>query len=154
MRKKWLVAGLLGWSLLGPGPASAGDSIYGTVTAVESATQVTLEAGGQQIEVRIAGIEAPEAGLLADQARQLVADLVLGENARLRPERVLEEDVMVGRLFTADPSTGIRDVAVELVRAGLARRQQGFDYKYGELAAAEREARAAARGIWGQTPIG
>ena len=55
---------------------------------------------------------------------------------------------MMVRLFTDDPDIGIKEVSVELVRAGLARRPKGFDFKYGELAAAEREAQAAKRGLW------
>jgi endonuclease YncB( thermonuclease family) len=55
---------------------------------------------------------------------------------------------MLARLFTAEPAIGIGDVGLELVRAGLARRQPNYDYKYGELAAAEKEARTAKRGLW------
>jgi endonuclease YncB( thermonuclease family) len=55
---------------------------------------------------------------------------------------------MMARLFTDDPEIGIKEVGVELVRAGLARRQKGFDLKYGELAAAEKEAQGARRGLW------
>ena len=48
---------------------------------------------------------------------------------------------MWARLLTADSVVGLnRDVGLELVRAGLARRRQDYDYKYGELSAAENEA--------------
>jgi endonuclease YncB( thermonuclease family) len=66
-----------------------------------------------------------------------------------------ENGEMVARLLTDDPVNGIKDVGLELVRAGLARRQQGedaqFDYKYGDLSAAEREAQKARLGIWATT---
>jgi endonuclease YncB( thermonuclease family) len=52
---------------------------------------------------------------------------------------------MLGRLDTDDPAIGIKDVGVELVRAGLARVQPGFG---GDLAKAENEARQAGRGLW------
>ena len=40
----------------------------------------------------------------------------------------------------------------KLLRAGLARKQPGYDEKYRELAAAESEARAAGRGLWASAP--
>ena len=40
---------------------------------------------------------------------------------------------------------------MELLRAGMARREEGYDYKYGELSAAEKEAQTAKRGLWAQT---
>jgi endonuclease YncB( thermonuclease family) len=138
---------------LGGGPAFAGDSFYGTVTEVKSAEVVTLDSGAGAAEVRLVGIDTPAEGPIASQAKQLVTDLVLGKHARMRLDHLADSGVMVGRLTTDDPALGIRDVAVELVRAGLAQREQGFDYKYGELAAAEREARAAKRGLWASAPI-
>jgi endonuclease YncB( thermonuclease family) len=164
MRKRWYAGGLLGLLALAMGlrPAFAGDSLYGKVTAVKSAEVVVFEydAGSSgrtatrktgQYDLRIVGIDAPESGSAARQARQLVASLVLGKNARMRFEYRNKNGEMLSRLFTDDPTAGIKDVGLELVRAGLARRQSDYDYKYGELSAAEREARAAGRGLWAQT---
>jgi endonuclease YncB( thermonuclease family) len=164
MRKRW-AGGLLGLLVFGTGllPAFAGDSLYGRVTAVKSAEVVVFEygaAGGPgrsaarttgRYDLRIVGIDAPESGALAREARQLVADLVLGKNARMRFEYRNKNGEMLSRLFTDDPAAGIKDVGLELVRAGLAQRRPDYDYKYGELSAAEREARAAGRGLWAQT---
>lgn len=140
----------MGLLLLGAGlaPAFAGDSLYGKVTAVKSAEVVTLDYGEGEYEVRLIGIDAPKDGPFAEAARKLVADLVLGKSVHIRFEGRGAKDQMLSRLFTNDPALEIKDVGVELVRAGLAQRQQDFDYKYGELAAAENEARAAKRGLW------
>lgn len=131
-------------------PAFAGDSLYGRVVAVREAHTVTFDYGDGQYELRMIGIEVPKDGQLAREAVALVAKLVLGKNARMRFEGRSADGVMWVRLFTDDPELGIRDVAVELARAGLAVRSQTATdaYKYDELAIAEREARAARRGRW------
>ena len=131
-------------------PAFAGDSLYGRVVAVREAHTVTFDYGDGQYELRMIGIEVPKDGQLAREAVALVAKLVLGKNARMRFEGRSADGVMWVRLFTDDPELGIRDVAVELARAGLAVRSQTATdaYKYDELAVAEREARAARRGRW------
>ena len=147
MGKLWgivVFTGVLLWGV----PAFAGDSLYGKVTKVKSAELVVLDYGEGEYDVRLIGIDAPKAGPLAEEARKLVADLVLGKNARIRFEGRGAREEMVSRLLADDPVLGVKDVGVELVKAGLAQRQQNFDYKYGELTAAENEARTAKRGLW------
>jgi micrococcal nuclease len=151
MSQRWVMRGLVCLAALGAGaaPASAGDSLWGKVTVVKEPTLVTLDYGTGSYAIRIVGIDAPEAGdPLRAQAQAFVSDLVLGKNARMRLHRRGDNDELICRLFTDDPMIGIKEVGVELVRAGLARRQAGYDEKYGELAAAESEARAAGRGLW------
>jgi endonuclease YncB( thermonuclease family) len=142
-----LLAGLL--------PAFAGDSLYGKVTEVRSADVVILDYGTGNYVIRIIGIAVPKEGPMASEAKQFVAKLVLGKNARMRLQGRGPNGEMVSQLLTADPEIGFKDVGLELVRAGLARRQQGddikFEYKYGELSIAEREAQKAQRGIWATT---
>jgi endonuclease YncB( thermonuclease family) len=154
MRHKWATAGLVGVLMLPVGifGTSAGDSLYGTVTAVRSAEIVVFDYGPGQYVVRIVGINAPTDTSFARQATQFVANLVLKRKARIRLEGRAPNGQMVSRLFTADSVIGIKDVGLELVRAGLARRQASYDYKYGELAAAENEARQARRGLWATAP--
>ena len=129
-------------------PAFAGDSAYGKITEVRRADLVVMSIGDNQLELRLIGIEVPDDGLITDQATEFVSNLVLGKNARMRfAGRTTSGDMLV-RLLTDDSENGIQDVAVELVSAGLARRQDEFDFKYGELAAAESEARDERRGLW------
>lgn len=154
MKQGWARRGLclvvLGAALV---PAYAGDSLWGKVTEVKEATLVTLDYGSGAYDIRIVGIEAPKAGEAhAAEARKFVSDLLLGKNARMRLHGRNEKGEMVCRLFTDDPVIGIKEVGVEMARAGLARRQPGYDEKYGELSAAENEAREAQRGIWAPAP--
>jgi len=155
MRQKWYAPVALSLALVAAAvaPAAAGDSLWGRVTAVKEPTLVTLDHGSGSYEIRIVGIDAPNPGeALQAEALKFVSDLVLGKNARMRLHRRGANDELVCRLFTDDPVIGIKEVGVELVRAGLARRQPDYDEKYGELAAAEGEARAAGRGLWASAP--
>jgi len=149
MRKKCAIAGVVGFIILWVGllPAVGGDSLYGKVTAVKSPQVVVLDYRTGHYNVRIVGIDVPE-GPVAKQAQQFLTKLLLGKHARMRLEQRARNGDMVARLFTDDPVLGIKDVGVELVRNGLARRHEKFDYKYGELAAAESEAKKARRGLW------
>jgi endonuclease YncB( thermonuclease family) len=139
---------LLGYALQPLSGAYAGDSLYGTVADVKSADVVTFDYGSGRYDIRLIGIEAPKEGPISREATQFVANLVRGKKARMRFEFRAPNGQMVSRLFTDDPATGIKEVGVELVRAGLARRQKDYDYKYGELSAAENEAQNARRGLW------
>jgi len=118
------------------------------VTEVKSGKVVTLDYGAGQYVVRLIGIELAKDKRLGDRAAAMVRKMVLGKNARMRFEGLGEDGLMQARLYTDDPILGIREVAPALVRAGLATRQKGFDFKYGELSAAESEARSAHRGVW------
>lgn len=131
-------------------PARGGDSMYGTVTEVRSADVITFDYGEGKYQVRIIGIEVPRAGTLARRAKQFVTNLVLNKKVRLRFDHRTPNGEMVCRVFTDEPNTGIKEVGVELLKAGFARRQRGYDYKYGELSAAENDAKKARRGIWAQ----
>jgi endonuclease YncB( thermonuclease family) len=125
----------------------------GPVTTVKEPTLVTLDYGSGSYEIRIVGIDAPREGEAQyAQATKFVSEMVLDKHARMRLVRRGANDELICRLFTDEPVIGIKEVGVELVRAGLARRQPGYDEKYGELAAAESEARAAGRGLWASAP--
>jgi micrococcal nuclease len=151
MKTKW-IPNLLGSLLLLAAtlqPAHAGDSLYGKVTSVKSAEVVVLDYGAGSYDIRIVGIDAPKAGEpRAEDARKFLSDLLLGKNARMRLVRRDPSGEMVCRLFTDDPVIGIKEVGVEMLRAGLARHRSDYEEKYGELGKAEAEARAAQRGIW------
>lgn len=150
MRNKWVGSVFMSFLILGGGfyPVFAGDSIYGKITEVKSAEVVVLDYGSGKYNVRIVGIDAPKTKQLASEAKEFVEKLLLGKNARMRFEYRAKNGEMVSRLQTDDPQIGIKDVGVELVKAGLARRQSNYDYKYGEMSAAENEARTTKRGLW------
>jgi endonuclease YncB( thermonuclease family) len=123
----------------------AAKSIYGQMTAITSPNLMTLDYGAGTYTIRVANIDVPTNEPYASAARQFVTNLVLGKNVRLRFISRAPNGEMLGRLDTDDPAIGIKDVGVELVRAGLARVQPGFG---GDLAKAENEARQAGRGLW------
>jgi endonuclease YncB( thermonuclease family) len=135
-------------------PAFAGDSIFGKITEVRSGEVAVLDYGQGQYTIHIIGIDAAVTPALTEEARQFVSKLVLDKNVQLRFGGRAPNGEMFGQLLTVgDP---IKDVGLELVKAGLARRKPGdehlYGYKYGELSAAEREAQRAKRGLWAQTP--
>lgn len=158
MRKRSLIRGFLGLLILGAGHRQvfAGDSVYGKVRSV-SGELVTFNHRAGTYVIRIAGIEVPPT-FRAEETT--LVDRLLGatRNARMRLVRREKNGEMVSQLLTdnPDPKIGIRDLGVELLREGLARRFVGpkavsdeeFGYKYGELEAAEAEARKAPRGLW------
>ena len=152
MRRKRMGARVLGLLIVlaSLGTALAGDSLYGKVTEVRSGELVVLDYGTGTYTVRLIGIDAPKEGAPATEATSFVSKMVLGKNARIRFDHKAANGEMVSRLLADDPKSGVKDVGIELIRAGLARRQQNYDYKYGELAAAEEEAKKARRGIWAQ----
>jgi endonuclease YncB( thermonuclease family) len=127
-------------------------ALSGTVTEVPRAGVAVLNVGATRYIVRISGIEVPVDAAIAGQARQYIGDLMLGRSATLRFVSRAPNGELSGRLLVADPVVGIKDIGVELVRRGLARRQPGgetrYGYKYGELSAAEREAQINHRGLW------
>jgi len=129
-------------------PADAGDSVYGKIIEVRSADVVVLDYGAGQYVIHIVGIDAPKDEPLAGEAKKFMTDLVLGKNVRMRIESRAENGDLIALLSTDDPAVGVRDVGIELVKSGLAQRQRAYDYKYGELSAAENEAKKSKRGLW------
>ena len=146
-----LLTMLFAVATLNPGllrSAQAGDSIYGTVVAVKSPTLLTLDYGRSSRNIRLVGVEVPRALQISKAAESFVSRLTLNRKARLRFYYRDRNGVMVGRLQTDDREVGLKDVGLELVRAGLLQRHKGFDYTYKELSAAELEARRGRRGLW------
>jgi endonuclease YncB( thermonuclease family) len=132
-----------------PATARAGDSLYGTVTAIRQGNVITFDHGAGSFDIRLAGIDLPEDAALSRAADVFVTELILGKPARLRFDGRTAEGEMVGRMYTDDPKLGIKDVALELVRAGLAKPSGTYaGYKYAELTRAAAEARANKAGIW------
>jgi endonuclease YncB( thermonuclease family) len=134
--------------------AFAGDSVVGKITAIKSAEVVTLDYGAGTYDIRIAGIELPKDRTMRSRASEALSRMVLGKTVRLRfygrgPDGLMYGRLLIGGIGSGRASETVRDVGVELVRAGFF---QGFNdgYKYGEMTQAEAEARANRRGLWRQ----
>jgi hypothetical protein len=131
--------------------AHAGDSFVGRVTAVKSANLITMQQGDIVYDVRINGIVVDKDAALARQARNVLTTLVLDRTVRLRFDKLIDGQ-MTGRIRIGGigkPEEPVKDAGVELVRAGVVRADAAYPkYRYGQMQAAEAEARQARRGVW------
>jgi endonuclease YncB( thermonuclease family) len=129
--------------------AMAAKVFSGKVTEVRSADLIVVNYGPGQYVVRLAGINPGAEGTIAEDAKKFVTDAVLGKVVRAKFDSRDANDEMISQVYVGEPG---EDVGLELVRAGLAQRQEGpdpqFGYKYDELSKAENEAREAKRGLW------
>ena len=130
----------------------AGDSLVGRVVAVKSGDLITLDYGAGREEVRIAGIEIDRREPMALEAKEALSDMILDKVVRLRFDGYLPNGEMSGRLWLGGiggSDERVRDVGVELVRAGKVRSVKGYpEYKYGEMSRAQAEAIQTRRGVW------
>jgi endonuclease YncB( thermonuclease family) len=143
-----VLAGLLLVACGRPGqaPADAGP-VLETIADGDSFT--ALLPGGARAGVRIAGIDAPEKDQpWADASRAHLAELLARGGLRIDTVKTDPYGRQVARV-----RAGGRDVGLEQVRAGLAwhfvryAADQDADER-ARYAQAEREARAARRGLW------
>ena len=106
-------------------------------------------AGGERVAVRVAGIDAPEKDQPhADEARDALTRLLAAPGLVVEPFKTDPYGRQVARV-----RAGGQDVALAMVRAGLAWHfvRYAADQTAAEreqYARAEREARAARRGLW------
>jgi len=112
---------------------------------------------GRRIRVRLAGIDAPERNQpYADHARRRLAEALRGAPVRLDPIKRDPFGRLVARVWVRRGDSPEVDIALALVRAGLAwhfaryRADQTAD-EFERYAQAQREARAARLGLW-RTP--
>lgn len=134
-------------------PAAAGDATYGTVAAVKSANTVSFKHDSGTYDVLVAGVMAPEKRADADRSRRFVAEMAMGQRAQFRLDGRNAQGVMVGKIYLEDASGKVRDLGIEMVRAGLAMPAREYrGYKYGEMNAAMTEARSKKVGIWKTAP--
>jgi micrococcal nuclease len=114
------------------------------VAVIDGDTLTVLDAANRQQRVRLAGIDAPERGQpFGTKARERLASLTMGKPVAVHSQG---QD-KYGRMI-ASIEAGGQDVGQQLVAAGLAWHYTRYSDDAG-LAAAEREARAARRGLWG-----
>jgi micrococcal nuclease len=133
---------VLGWP---PHHVQANATFVGTVVAVQDGDTISVMRDGRAERVRVDGIDAPERGQdFGKRAKQLLSNLVFGKIVDVEVRDTDRYGRTVGRV-TVDG----HDAGLDMVRAGLA-----WHYiRYSNdplLARAEREARAAHRGLWVQ----
>ena len=104
---------------------------------------ITVLSGTERTKIRLQGIDTPERGQdFSKKATRFTSRLVAGQQVRIFPR---ERD-RYGRLV-ARVEVDTKDVALELVKAGLAWHYKRYSSDLG-LAAAEQQARAEKLGIW------
>jgi endonuclease YncB( thermonuclease family) len=98
---------------------------------------------GEQVEVRLADVDAPERGqCYAWEAKLALIDLVRGKRLTVVPREIDRHGRMVARVWVRE-----MDVSRELVKQGAAWFYPAYA-KDGTLRELERQARAAKRGLW------
>jgi endonuclease YncB( thermonuclease family) len=126
-------------------PAIAAEPLTGKVVSVTDGDTVrVLDANNVQHKVRLNGIDAPERGQpFGTVARDRLASLVMGKAVTVHDDGRDKWGRTLGRIEIEG-----QDVNRTLVAEGLAWHYVKFS-KDARLAAAERQARAAGRGLWG-----
>lgn len=131
-------------ALLVAGGCGAAESLSGRVVSVRDGDTLEVMRAGRAVRVRLWGVDCPElAQAFGQRAKQRTSDLVFGREVRVT---VVDHD-RYGRLVGQVGIDG-RDLGEALIQAGMAwwYRHHAPDRRSYEQA--EREARAARRGLW------
>lgn len=120
------------------------DTRTGTVVAVHDGDTISVRTANETIRVRLVGIDCPEVGQpWSARAKRFTSDLVFGKQVTIERHGTDRYDRLLGRVLVDGT-----DVNEALVRNGLA-----WQYEFAAhdpvLAEAERAARAARVGLWG-----
>lgn len=114
-----------------------------TVIRVKDGDTITVESGGQEVDIRLAGIDAPESDQAhGPEALRVLRALVDGRDVELELVGGDAYRRIVARVFAANI-----DVNAELVRRGLVWVPRDYD-PAPDLIHLEDEAREARRGLW------
>jgi micrococcal nuclease len=128
---------------------TAADTLTGKVVKIADGDTVTILVGGNQVRVRLFGIDAPERGQdYSRKSREALADLVFGKDVRVVVHDKDRYDRTVGDIYV-----GNTFVNEKLIKEGWAWNYARYSHSrhYAEL---EREAREAKKGLWaGRTPM-
>ena len=118
--------------------------ISGKVVKVQDGDTITVLEGKTQHRVRLDGIDCPELKqAYGQQAKQYTSILVFGKKVRV----LYTDKDRYGRILGTVFTMGGANLNHELVRAGLAWHYTQFSSSK-KLAALERAARKAGRGLW------
>jgi micrococcal nuclease len=123
--------------------------LNGKVVSVTDGDTITVLVGREQVKVRLDGIDAPERRqAFGNASREKLAGLVFEQDVKV----ITKGKDRYGRTIGVVVA-GERSVNLQMIEAGLAWHYVEYS-KDAELARAEREARAAKRGLWtDQSPV-
>lgn len=151
-------AGLLGWSLLLALPAYS--DFTGKVVKIADGDTITVLHDGEQMKIRLSGIDAPEkAQPFGNAAKQNMTDMVFGKEVHVEDRKKDRYGRTIGRVWVAVdgceevdcPMT--LDVSLALLTQGLAWHYKTYQKEQpaeerGQYAFAEEEARGKQVGLW------
>ncbi len=141
----WSAAAILLLALTVPAYAKIADKLSTEVVAVTDGNTIWVVQDGEEIEIRLQGIDAPEEGqAFFDVSRNGLAHAVLGKTVTIQMTGRNLENHLTGRVYL-----GEIDINLELVKAGLAWHSRP-DSKEKALMEAQKAARKAKKGLWQQ----
>ena len=125
------------------------DTLTGKVVRIADGDTVTILVGGDQVRIRLFGIDAPERGQdYSRRSREALAELVFEKEVRI----VVRDTDRFGRTV-GDIYVGNSLVNEKMVKDGWAWNYARYSHSK-HFAELEREAREANRGLWaGKAPI-
>lgn len=140
VRALWVLVLLLTFS--GCGKAVGVD---GRVVGVYDGDTITvLTPAKEQLKVRLYGVDAPELKQpFGSRAKEELSSLVFGREVRLQVSQRDRYGRIVARVYVGDT-----EVNVLMVQRGYAWWYRDYAKRAKELETAEREAKAARRGLW------
>ena len=125
--------------------AAAGQTLTGTVVAVQDGDTFTVQSGTSLYKVRLSDVDAPEMGqVFGRQARQFTEEIVLGRRVQVNVSLIDKHGRRIGEVITEDG----RVLNEELVYAGLAWYYRVHLVKNERLQQLESHAFAKKLGLW------
>lgn len=129
------------------------ETFEGKVVGISDGDSISVLRTGRAVKVRLWRVDAPETGqAYGTKAKQFTSDLVFGRNVTV----VVKDTDQYGRLvglvkFIGKDEDGkevVRELNLELVKAGMAWWYKQFARYSESLTEAEEDARKAKRGLW------
>jgi micrococcal nuclease len=139
----------------GPAPAGTPDGTVVRVVGVVDGDTLRVDVEGETERLRIIGIDAPElrdAQCLAQESASLMQRLVQSRSVRIAADSTQADRDVYDRILRHVWTLDGRSVGAEMLSAGLATEYTyAADYAgVADYRAAEQDARAAGRGVWGE----
>jgi endonuclease YncB( thermonuclease family) len=144
--------GLWFWASLAllPRVAEAQDAFHGTVIEVEQGDQLAVKLDSWTLKVRLHGTVSPTSGELAEVARDWTRARVLGKQVNVGVRGTAAKGVVYGDVVYMP---GEHNISIELVEQGLATWARQYAPTRRDLETAEKRAREARAGVWGNLEL-
>ena len=162
-----LVAAQLSACSIPPSPAAHADPVATTATVLKVVDGDTVDIVDDvrgRLRIRLLGIDTPETkkpnytvGCWGPEATQFAKDTLLGQRVALIPDPTQDRTDRYGRTLSYLDRADGWDYSIEAARSGAAHSYVYHGHpaaRADQIAAAEQEAKAAGRGLWGPPCFG